>query len=92
MDYTQQEIEFIILKNKLLNKLESQLNPRQKKVLLRMFAAGHEGFIGGLSAKNYISITNATQPTTTRDLSDLVYKGALKKTGALKSTRYFLNI
>ncbi len=82
LDYTQQTIEFIIQKNKLMQKLESHLNPRQKKLLLRMFAAGHEGFIGGLSAKNYISITNATHPTATRDLNDLVSKGALKKLGS----------
>lgn len=92
LDYTQESIEFIIKRNKLLQKIDHQLNARQKKLLHRMFAAGHEGFIGGLSSKNYISITDATQPTATRDLSDLVHKGALKKTGTLKSTRYFLNI
>jgi Fic family protein len=30
--------------------------------------------------------------TTTRDLQDLVDKGALVRTGSLKSTRYHLNI
>ncbi|HAT8224082.1 TPA: Fic family protein, partial [Legionella pneumophila] len=65
---------------------------RQEKVLLRLFHAGPEGFVGGLSAKNYMSITGATIATTTRDLNDLVKKNILKRTGELKATRYFLNL
>ncbi|HEN5497224.1 TPA: Fic family protein, partial [Legionella pneumophila] len=68
------------------------INPRQEKVLLRLFHAGPEGFVGGLSAKNYMSITGATIATTTRDLNDLVKKNILKRTGELKATRYFLNL
>ncbi|HEO1499364.1 TPA: Fic family protein, partial [Legionella pneumophila] len=49
-------------------------------------------FVGGLSAKNYMSITGATIATTTRDLNDLVKKNILKRTGELKATRYFLNL
>ena len=51
-----------------------------------------EGFKGGPSAENYISITGAARATATRDLQDLVGKGVLSRTGALKSTRYHLNI
>ncbi len=51
-----------------------------------------EGFKGGLSAEKYISITGAARATATRDLQDLVNKGVLIRTGALKSTRYDLNI
>ncbi|HEN4787339.1 TPA: Fic family protein, partial [Legionella pneumophila] len=69
-----------------------KINPRQEKVLLRLFHAGPEGFVGGLSAKNYMSITGATIATTTRDLNDLVKKNILKRTGELKATRYFLNL
>ena len=43
-------------------------------------------------AENYISITGAARATATRDLQDLVDKGVLVRTGALKSTRYQLNI
>lgn len=88
---TLQVIDFIISKNRFFLRFDSQLNPRQKKVLLRMFAAGPEGFIGGLSAANYRSITKAPSATTTRDLTDLTAKGALSRTGTRKSTRYFLN-
>lgn len=85
-------IDFIIKKSVLLREVEGQINPRQEKALLRIFRAGPEGFVGGLSAKNYMSITGAKIATTTRDLNDLVKKNILKRTGELKSTRYFLNI
>lgn len=85
-------IDFIIKKSVLLREAQEQINPRQEKALLRMFRVGPEGFSGGLSAKNYMSITGAKIATTTRDLNDLVKKNILKRTGELKSTRYFLNI
>jgi Fic family protein len=46
----------------------------------------------GLSADNYISISKTSRATATRDLQDLVEKGALIKIGELRHTRYFLNI
>ena len=57
-----------------------------------MLAQGPDGFTGGLSAANYISITGATTATTTRDLRELVSKSVLISKGARKSTRYYLNI
>ena len=92
LSYTQTYVEFLIEKAKLLERMRGRMNPRQEKCLLRMFEEGPEGFTGGLSAENYISITKATRPTATRDLSDLVAKGALARTGQRKSTRYHLNI
>lgn len=83
---------FLIEKSKLFSALSKQLNPRQEKALLRMFEEGPNGFKGGLSAENYIAITKASKATATRDLSDLVQKGALVKTGELRHTRYWLNI
>lgn len=85
-------LRFLIQKSKLLNALSNQINPRQMKVLLRMFAEGPGGFQGGLSAEKYITITKTTRATATRDLTDLVAKGALIKTGELRHTRYWLNI
>jgi Fic family protein len=83
---------FIIEKSKMLSRLSDQLNDRQTKVLLRLFEEGPEGFKGGLSAQNYLSITKTARANATRDLSDLVEKGALKRTGELRHTRYWLNI
>ena len=57
-----------------------------------MFRAGIDGFKGGLSAENYISIAKASRATATRDLNDLVSKGALTKSGERRHTRYELNI
>lgn len=85
-------LHFLIRKSKMLNKLSGQLNPRQEKALLRMFAEGPEGFTGGLSSEKYVAITKASKATATRDLADLVEKGALRKTGELRYTRYWLNL
>ncbi len=90
--YTMALIEFLIEKGRLFDRLRDQLNTRQEKALLRMFRAGPEGFVGGLSAKNYIAITHTSAATATRDLQDLVDKQALLRTGALKNTRYHLNV
>ena len=57
-----------------------------------MFHEGVDDLKGGLSAENYISITQAPRATATRDLQDLVEKGALGRTGALRHTRYHLNL
>lgn len=85
-------LEFLIQKSKMLTALSGQINPRQEKVLLRMFIEGPSGFVGGLSAEKYIAISKGSRATTTRDLADLVEKGALTKTGELRHTRYFLNL
>lgn len=57
-----------------------------------MFNEGPDGVKGGLSAENYIAITKTTRATATRDLTELVEKGALVKTGVLRHTRYRLNL
>jgi Fic family protein len=91
-NYTQRMIDFLIEKTKLYDKVRGQLNERQEKTIARLFQEGPEGFEGGLSAENYIRITKTSRATATRDLQDLVEKGALIRTGDLKSTRYWLNI
>lgn len=89
---TLKRIEFIIAKTRLYDLTGGKLNERQSKVVDRMFRAGVDGFLGGLSAKNYITITGASRATTTRDLHSLIEKSVLIKTGELKHTRYFLNL
>lgn len=91
-DTTQEMIDFLIAKTKFYNRFTGALNDRQQKVIARMFKAGHQGFEGGLSADNYIRLTDAPRATVTRDLQDLVAKNALTKTGVLRHTRYFLNL
>lgn len=91
-DRSLRQVEFMLAKTRLFDRLAGQLNPRQEKALLRMFAEGIDGFKGGLSAKNYMTITGAPTATATRDLADMVAKGALVREGELKSTRYFLKL
>ena len=86
------QVEFLIDKTHLLDRLRGHLNPRQEKALLRMLQEGPAGFKGGLSASNYASITEASPATTTRDLTDLVDKGALRREGELRHARYHLTI
>ena len=85
-------VRFLIEKTKLLDRLRGQLNQRQEKALLRMFAEGPDGFKGGMSAGNYQTITGAPSATATRDLARLVELRALVRTGELKSTRYSLEL
>ena len=88
--YTINLVDFIIFKTKFYDKYKDVLNDRQLKVIKRMFKEGIEGFKGGLSAQNYISITKASRATTTRDLQELVDKKVLLKKGNLKYSRYFI--
>ena len=81
-------IEFLLDKTRLLDRLQGQLNERQHKALLRMLREGPEGFKGGLSAGNYVSITGTSAPTATRDLADMVAKGALVRSGERRHARY----
>jgi len=85
-------IEFLIEKARLFDRLRGQINERQKKALVRMFKEGPDGFKGGLSAGKYATITGASPATTTRDLVDLVEKGALVRAGELRHTRYQLGV
>ena len=91
-NYSIDLVNFLVKKTKLYDRMKGQLNARQEKVMARMFQEGLEGFKGGLSAENYISITDTSRATATRDLQDLVEKEVLIKVGQLKSTRYYLNI
>src|SRR3546814_8268368 len=83
---------FLSEKTRLLDRLQGKINARQESALLRMFAEGPDGFKGGLSARNYRTISEATSATATRDLAGLVDLGALRRAGERKSTRYYLAI
>jgi Fic family protein len=89
---TIKRIDFLIEKTKFFDRYSAQLNMRQLKVVKRLFDAGHTGFMGGLSASNYKRIAQTSDSTATRDLTDLIEKKVLVKTGKLKGTRYALNI
>ncbi|WP_312530408.1 Fic family protein [Paracoccus sp. (in: a-proteobacteria)] len=89
---TLERVGFFISKAKFYDSFRDRLNPRQAKVLERVFREGPAGFTGGLSAENYIAITGTSRATTTRDLHDLVEMGALRRSGERRHTRYYLAI
>lgn len=86
------QVEFLIDKTRLLDQLRGQLNERQERALPRMMREGPEGFKGGLSAGNYVTITGASPATATRDLMDMVAKGTLIRLGERRHARYHLAI
>lgn len=86
------QIDFLIEKTRLLDRMREHANPRQMKALLRMLREGPSGFKGGLSAGNYMAITGASSATATRDLADLTGKGALQRSGLRRHARYYLTI
>jgi len=85
-------VEFSIDRTRLLDRFRDRLNERQQKTLMRMLREGPEGFKGGLSAGNYITITGASPATATRDLADLVDKRALDRVGERRHARYHIAI
>jgi len=85
-------IRFLIDKTRLLDRLRGAINERQEKALLRMFREGPDGFAGGLSAGNYRTITGASLASATRDLADLVERGALIRSGERRYARYRLAV
>lgn len=91
-DNTIRHVDFYVAKAKFYERFRGRFNERQDKVIVRMFREGIDGFKGGLSAENYISITQTSRATATRDLRDLVEVGALTRTGELRHTRYALNL
>jgi Fic family protein len=88
--HTLQGLDFLLASTRLWDRLRGQLNERQEKALSRLMRAGVNGFVGGLSASKYMALTGAPAATARRDLGNLVELGALRRTGQLKGTRYWL--
>ncbi len=87
----EEEIDFTLRKTKFINRYQDVLNERQIKVVKRMFEEGTKGFTGGMSAKKYVAITNISKATATRDLQDMIEKGAFIPLGAGRSSHYEIN-
>jgi Fic family protein len=83
-------IDFLLEKTRFHDRFRGKLNARQEKVVARMFREGLDGFKGGLSAANYITIADTSRATATRDLQELVALGAMGQTGTLRYARYHL--
>lgn len=90
--HTLRQVEFVVQEARLLDRVRRRLNDRQERALLRLFAAGPDGLLGGMSAANYMKITGAPPATATRDLAALTAMDAVRRTGENKATRYHLNV
>ena len=82
------EVAFVLDKTRFFDRHDGQLNPRQRKVIVRVFAEGRRGFAGGLSARNYVSIAKCSPATATRDLAALSAIGAVTSHGQGRGRRY----
>lgn len=92
-DLARREVDFVLDKTRFYDQHADQLNERQAKAVARVFREGPKGFEGGLTAKKYMAITDCSKATATRDLTDLLEKGALQQLpGGGRSTRYELTI
>ena len=87
-DIARAEVAFVLDKTRFYDRYGEKLNERQGRVIARMFQEGRAGFTGGLSAKNYVSITRCSPATATRDLTQLRDMGALLSRGRGRGTRY----
>jgi Fic family protein len=93
-EYTESQIEFVLKKTRFFDKFRDQFNERQLKVIKRVLEEGPDGFKGGINASKYGSLTKISKATATRDLQELLAKGAIipfSESGG-RSTSYQLNI
>jgi len=68
-----------------------QLTASQRKVLNKLFDAGPDGFVGGMSTEKYTAIAQVSRATAYRELTDLAALGVLVKSGQGRGTRYALS-
>ena len=67
----------------------TQLNERQRKALVKLFAAGPGGFAGDLTTRKYVGMTKASRATAFREISDMLEKGVIRHVaGKGRSVRY----
>ncbi len=89
IDYSASWALHINHRNVFFDKFRGQLNERQEKALRDLFEREPERLSAGLSSRRYRRSTDASRQTASRDLSDLVKKGALlAPIGAGPSTSY----
>ena len=91
--FAEELVAFSLKKTHFFDKYRNLLNDRQLKALKKMFEAGPAGFKGGMNASKYCSLTKASKATATRDLRDLLEKGAIIHLGegGGRSTKYQLH-
>ena len=73
-------LNFIIIKTKFWDKnIDKNLNSRQIKVLNFILDIGIDNFKGNLTKKKYMSISNSSSTTASRDLAQLIELNCIKQ-------------
>ena len=74
------KLNFIVFKTKFWDKYRDRnLNTRQTKVLNFILDIGIENFKGNLRKKKYMSISDSSSSTASRDISELLEIGCIKQ-------------
>lgn len=83
-------IDYVLKKSRFWQRhAQTVLSERQVKVLNRLLDEGPGGFEGGINARKYMSLTQVSKATATRDLADLLHKECLcQRSGGGRSTSY----
>ncbi len=91
---TENQIDFVLKKTLFFDRFRDKFSQRQLKVIKRMLEEGPKGFVGGINASKYGTLTSISKATATRDLQELLAIGALIPLGESggRSTRYELNL
>lgn len=77
---TKSKLNHIVLKTRFWDKYrDKNFNARQMKVLNFILDIGVENFKGNLSKKKYMSISNSTSTTASRDIAELLEMGCIKQ-------------
>ncbi|MCR6476866.1 Fic family protein [Variovorax sp. ZS18.2.2] len=73
-----------------LDAAHPQLTPSQRKVVNKLYDAGPDGFLGGMSTEKYVAIAGVSRATAYRELTEMVELGVMTRTGQGRGTRYAL--
>lgn len=91
IDDTLLKVEVVKSKAKFWDKhINTKLNDRQKKVILKILSYLPEEFEGGMKVQKYMNITKSTRQTSSRDLIDLVNKNIMQSHGMGRGVYYTL--
>jgi len=87
---TEDHVELVLQKTRYLTRHRDHLNKRQRIVITGILDNGPDCIKEGLTARSYMSLTDASKATATRDLRDLVQKEALILIGSGRGAHYAL--
>jgi Fic family protein len=85
---TEDQVELVLRKTRYFTRHRDHLNKRQRVAITSILDNGPDRIREGLTARSYMSLTDASKATATRDLQDLVQKEALLLIGSGRGARY----